>query len=73
MIFGSYFSCVFSPPPLLLPFSILDKEKSYWGTQVEKQNSDGRCYGIACDEKYILISEYGKDGADAEIVMLKRR
>ena len=27
-------------------FSILDKEKSYWGTQVEKQNSGGRCYGI---------------------------
>ncbi len=54
-------------------FSILDKEKSYWGTQVEKQNSDGRCYGIACDEKYILVSEYGKDGADAEVVVLKRR
>jgi hypothetical protein len=54
-------------------FSILDKEKSYWGTQVEKQNSGGRCYGIACDEKYILVSEYGKDGADAEVVVLKRR
>lgn len=54
-------------------FSILDNDKSYWGNQVEKQNSDGRCYGIACDEKYILISEYGKDGADAEIVVLKRR
>ena len=54
-------------------FSILDKEKSYWGTQVDKLNSSGRCYGIACDEKYILVSEYGKDGADAEIVMLKRR
>jgi hypothetical protein len=54
-------------------FSILDKKKSYWGTQVEKQNSDGRCYGIACDEKYILVSEYGKDGADAEVVVLKRR
>lgn len=54
-------------------FSILDKEKSYWGTQVEKLNSNGRCYGIACDEKYILISEYGKEGSDAEVVMLKRR
>ena len=54
-------------------FSVLDNEKSYWGTQVEKKNSNGRCYGIACDEKYILISEYGKEGADAEIVMLKRR
>ena len=54
-------------------FSILDKEKSYWGTQVDKLNSNGRCYGIACDEKYILVSEYGKDETDAEIVMLKRR
>ena len=54
-------------------FSVLDNEKSYWGTQVEKKNSNGRCYGIACDEKYILISEYGKEGAGAEIVMLKRR
>ena len=54
-------------------FSVLDNEKSYWGTQVEKQNSNGRCYGVACDEKYILISEYGKEGAEAEIVMLKRR
>ena len=54
-------------------FFVLDKDKSYWGTQVEKLNSNGRCYGIACDEKYILISEYGKEGADAEIVMLKRR
>ena len=30
MIFGSYFSCVFSPPPLLLPFFILDKEEIYF-------------------------------------------
>ena len=54
-------------------FFVLDKDKSYWGTQVEKLNSNGRCYGIACDEKYILVSEYGRDGADAEIVVLKRR
>ncbi len=50
---------------------LLDDNASYWGTQVEK--GDGRCYGIACDEHYILVCEYGKDGADAEIVMLKRR
>jgi hypothetical protein len=54
-------------------FFVLDKDKSYWGTQVEKLNSNGRCYGIACDEKYILVSEYGKDGVDVEIVVLKRR
>ncbi len=50
---------------------VLDDNASYWGNQVQK--SDGRCYGIACDEKYILVSEYGKDGADPEIVVLIRR
>lgn len=50
---------------------LLDNHESYWGTQVEK--SDERCFGIACNEHYILVSEYGKDGTDAEIVALKRR
>ena len=49
----------------------LDDNASYWGTQVKK--NDGHCYGIACDEHYILVSEYGKDGTDAELVLLKRR
>ena len=49
----------------------LDDSASYWGTQVEK--GDGRCFGIACDEHYILVSEYGKDGADAKLVVLKNR
>ena len=50
---------------------LLDDNATYWGNQVEK--GDGRCFGIACDEHHILVSEYGKDGADAEIVILKRR
>ena len=50
---------------------LLDDNATYWGNQVIKD--DNRCYGIACCEKFILVSEYGKDGADAELVMLKRR
>ncbi len=50
---------------------LLDDNTTYWGNQIQK--SDSRCYGIACCEKYILVSEYGKDGADAELVILKRR
>lgn len=50
---------------------LLDDNAIYWGNQVVK--TDGRCYGIACDEKNILVSEYGKDGADAEVVVFKRR
>lgn len=50
---------------------LLDDNAVYWGNQVIK--SDGRCYGIACDEHCILVSEYGKDGLDAELVVFKRR
>ena len=52
---------------------LLDDNATYWGNQVERQGADGRCFGIACDEHYILVSEYGKDGADAELVVFKRR
>lgn len=48
-----------------------DDEKTYWGNQLEKQGSE-RCYGLAADEKYLLVCEYGCGGADAEIVVLKR-
>ena len=49
----------------------LDDNATYWGNQVIKD--DNRCYGIACCERFILVCEYGKDGADAELVMLKKR
>ena len=52
---------------------LLDDNASYWGTQVEKQGAPGRCFGIACDEHYIVVSEYGQDGANAELVIFKRR
>ena len=50
---------------------IFDDNATYWGNQVVK--SDERCYGIACSEEYISVSEYGKDGSDAKLILLKRR
>lgn len=50
---------------------LLDDNAAYWGNQVIKD--DSRCYGIACCEQFILVSEYGKDGADAELITLKNR
>lgn len=49
-----------------------DDNKIYFGTQLCKADSD-RCYGILADEKYLMVSEYGADGADAEIVVFMRR
>ncbi len=52
---------------------LLDDNATYWGNQVGKTGTEDRCFGIACDEHYILVCEYGKDGVDAEIVILKKR
>lgn len=48
-----------------------DDDKIYFGNQICKKGSN-RCYGLAADEKYLLVCEYGDGGADAEIVVFKR-
>lgn len=50
---------------------IWDDGKIYLGNQICKKNSD-RCYGLAADEKYLLVCEYGSDGKDAEIIVYKK-
>lgn len=51
---------------------LLDDTKVYLGYQVEKENSD-RCYGLVADNDYLLVCEYGCNGADPEIVVYKKR
>lgn len=49
-----------------------DDDRIYLGNQICKKDSD-RCYGLAADENYLLVCEYGDGGLDAEIVVFKRR
>ena len=49
---------------------LLDDTKVYLGYQVEKENSD-RCYGLVADNDYLLVCEYGCNGADPEIIVYK--
>ena len=51
----------------------LNDNATYWATQVEKQDGSGRCFGVACDEHFLFVCEYGKDGIDAEVVVFRRR
>ena len=51
---------------------LLNDNKIYLGNQLCKPKSD-RCFGIAADEEYILICEYGENGSDPEIVVYMRR
>ena len=51
---------------------LLDDTKIYLGSQVEKADSD-RCYGLAADNDYLLVCEYGCNGAEPEIIVYKKR
>ena len=51
---------------------LLDDTKIYLGYQVKKINSD-RYYGLAADNQYLLICEYGANGIDPEIIVYKKR
>lgn len=51
---------------------LLDDRKIYLGYQVEKADSD-RCYGLVADNDYLLVCEYGCNGAEPEIIVYKKR
>ena len=59
---------------LVLRYDYLDLNDKdiYLGNQIEKQDSE-RCCGVVADETFILVCEYGRNGADPEIVLYKRR
>ena len=50
----------------------LNDKDVYLGNQIERTNSK-RCYGVVANEDFILVCEYGCNGADPEIVMYKHR
>ena len=51
----------------------LDDDSMYLGNQVECELREGRCYGMVACFEFLLVCEYGENGADPEIVMYKRR
>ena len=53
------------------PARFWDDERIYLGSQLRKKNSD-RCYGLAADEKYMMVCEYSEGGTDAELVLFRR-
>ncbi len=51
----------------------LDDGVTYLGNQLESEFSGERCFGILANMEFILISTYGTDGADPELVLYKKR
>lgn len=48
-----------------------DDNKVYYGAEICKKDG-ARCYGLAADDRYLLVCEYGDGGSDAEIVIYQR-
>ena len=49
----------------------LDDATTYLGNQLEA--GDGRCFGVLANVDFLLICTYGKDGADPELLLYKKR
>lgn len=64
--------------PLLNGRSVqfLNNDEVYLGNQVECEFSDGeiiRCFGLVANMNFLLVSEYGANGDNPEIVIYKKR
>ena len=54
----------------------LDDNEIYLGTQVESEFNDEtqiRCFGILANLNFILVTEYGPNGDNPEIIIYKKR
>lgn len=51
----------------------LDDNATYLGNELECSNGSDRCFGIVANMDFLLVCTYGKNGADPELVIYKKR
>lgn len=67
---GSYVNLPYPlPNGQAVPF--LDDGTTYFGAQLETGGE--RCFGIIGNADFLLVSRYGKDGEDPELILFKKR
>jgi hypothetical protein len=72
---GSFVNLLY-PLPNGKKVTFLDDDEIYLGNQVESEFNDGkilRCFGILANMNFILISEYGPNGENPELILFKKR
>ncbi|MBR4626594.1 MAG: helix-turn-helix domain-containing protein [Ruminococcus sp.] len=67
---GSYVNLAY-PLPSGAAVKLLDDNATYLGNQLE--GADGRCFGVLANADFLLVSTYGKDGADPELLLFRKR
>lgn len=68
---GAYVNLEY-PLPNGTTVKFLNDNDVYLGNQIERKDSE-RCYGVVADGMFILVCEYGCNGANPEIVLYKRK
>ena len=61
------------PLPSGFAVKFLNDGATYLGNQLESEFGGDRCFGVLANMDFILISTYGPEGADPELVLYKKR
>ena len=69
---GSYINLEYTLPSGQ-KVKVWDDKRVYLGNQLCKGDGSGRRFGLTADEQWLLVCEYGDNGADLEIVAFRRR
>ena len=67
---GSYVNLAY-PLPSGACVKFLNDQTTYLGNQLE--TGDERCFGVLANADFLLICTYGKDAADPELLLYKKR
>ena len=69
---GSYVNLPYRLPNGMI-VKFLDDNTTYLGTQLECVFGGDRCFGVLANMDFLLVATYGKEGADPELVIYKKR
>ena len=51
----------------------LNDEATYLGNQLESEFDGDRCFGVLANMDFIMVCTYGREGADPELILYKKR
>jgi len=69
---GGYVNLAY-PLPSGVSVKFLNDGATYLGAQLEPEFGGERCFGVLANMDFILVSTYGAEGADPELVLYKKR
>ena len=69
---GQYVNLAY-PLPSGVSVKFLNDQTTYLGNQLECEFDAERCFGVLANMDFIMVSTYGRDGADPKLILYKKR